>query len=129
MLAASNLDEIVFKLMTLKTIIVSCNHVTATATQNKSAGQRHGCSSCSSSKKTSHFSLAEITHKGVCVFVCVCLCVCVCVCVWQMVSVSTSCLELAENEQYHSVKTAARSEPPSEENTCLQYEEGLRDTA
>lgn len=30
LLAASNLDEIVFKLMTLKTIIVSCNHVTVT---------------------------------------------------------------------------------------------------
>lgn len=65
-----------------------------------------------SSKKTSHFSLAEITHKGV----------------RQMVSLSTSCLELAENEQYHSVKTAASFEPPSEENTCLQYKESLRDT-
>lgn len=64
------------------------------------------------SKKTSHFSFTEITHKGV----------------GQMVSVSTSCLELAENEQYHSVKNEASSEPPSEENTCLQYGESLRDT-
>lgn len=30
LLAASNLDETVLKLMTLKTIIVSCNHVTVT---------------------------------------------------------------------------------------------------
>lgn len=39
-----------------------------------------------------------------------------------MVSASTSCLELAESEQYHSVKTAARSEPPSEET--LAYSTG-----
>lgn len=39
-----------------------------------------------------------------------------------MVSASTSCLELAESEQYNSVKTAARSEPPSEET--LAYSTG-----
>lgn len=31
-----------------------------------------------------------------------------------MASVSTSCLELAEHEQYHPVKAEARSEPPIE---------------
>lgn len=36
-----------------------------------------------------------------------------------MVSAWTSCLELAESEQYHSVKTAARSEPPGEEKHLL----------
>lgn len=57
------------------------------------------------SEKTSHFSLAEITHAGV----------------RQMVSVSSSCLELAGNEQYRSVEAAsARSEPRGEENTRLQ---------
>lgn len=70
------------------------------------------CFDCKALTRTSHFSLAEITHKGV----------------GQMVSVLTSCWELAESKQYHSVKTAARSEPPSEENTCLQYRESLRDT-
>lgn len=64
-------------------------------------------------QKARRFSLAEITHEGV----------------RQMVSASTSCLELADGEQYHSVQTAARSEPPSEGNTCLQYEESLWDAA
>ena len=67
----------------------------------------------SAPQRTRRFSLAEITHEGA----------------RQMVSASTSCSELADSEQYHSVKTAARSEPPSEGNTRLQYEESLWDAA
>lgn len=99
----------------LKTVIASCNYVTVTVNRQQHSKNQldRGTAALLCSKKDSHFSLAKITHKGV----------------GQMVfSVSTSCLELAENEQYHFVKTAARSEPPSEENTCLQYGESLRDT-
>lgn len=94
-------------------VFPSCNHVSNIVKNQLDGGiAALPCFRLRGSKKTSHFSLAEITHKGV----------------GQMVSVLTSCLELAESEQYHSVVAAARSEPPSQENTCLQYEESLGDT-